>query len=446
MERWSHVLNLLKNDIGEQDFRKWIKPTKLVAIEGDDFFIETPNRFIQSWIENNFEFPLRDSIGKIYRNPTVALNFVLPKSQAADSDIKPHMRQKETTTAAASKPNRSGLNTKYTFESFVVGASNQFANAAAQAVADAPGENYNPLFIYGGVGLGKTHLMHAIGSQMRKRSPELKICYLSSERFINELINSLRLKKMADFRQRYRNFCDVLLIDDIQFIAGKERSQEEFFHTFNTLYELKRQIILTSDKAPKEIPGLEERLRSRFEWGLIADIQTPELETRVAILRKKAEDQEIDLPSDVALFLADSIHDNIRELEGALIRLCAYASLMGKEINLGFAQEVFKDLIKPPKEITIADIQRVVAKSFNIKPADLCSSRKFRYIALPRQIAMYLSRKLTNASFPDIGGKFGGKDHTTVLHAVKKVEHRLSEDRSLRNTIESLEKSVRFGP
>lgn len=301
------------------------------------------------------------------------------------------------------------------------------------------------LFLYGGVGLGKTHLLNAIGMQIKLKNPSMKICYMSCERFINDLINSLRLKKMDDFRKRYRNHCNVLLIDDIQFIAGKERSQEEFFHTFNALYENKCQIVLTSDKVPKDIAGLEERLLSRFEWGLIADIQPPELETRISILKKKADFQQMLLPDDVAFFLASSIRNNVRELEGSLIRLSAYASLMGKQITLDFAHEVFKDLIKPHQQISIEHIQKGVAKAFNIKPADLCSERKFKYIALPRQVAMYLARKLTNSSFPDIGGKFGGKDHTTVLHAVRRIESKLLEDNSLKNTIESLEKTIRFG-
>lgn len=445
-DRWPRVLDLLKDNIGEKDFGKWIKPIRLRSATDGNFTLEAPNTFIRNWVQTYYDSTLRQSISTIYETNPIDLSFVLPEIDLADTLANVPFSNSpapETKRETETKKER-GLNPHYSFDTFIVGGSNQFAHAVSSAVADAPGTSYNPLFIYGGVGLGKTHLLHAIGLKILQRNPQARLCYLTSERFINDLINSLRLKKMDDFRRRYRS-CDVLLIDDIQFLAGKERSQEEFFHTFNTLYELKRQIVLTSDKAPKEIAGLEERLLSRFEWGLIADIQPPELETRVSILNKKAEAHQINLPDEVALFIAGSIRNNIRELEGSLVRLSAYASLMGKEVTLEFAQEVFKDLIKPPQQITVDQIQKAVAKAYNIKPQDLCSARKFKYIAHPRQIAMYLARKLTNASFPDIGNKFGGKDHTTVLHAVKKIEVQIPEDNSLKNTIESLEKTIRFG-
>jgi chromosomal replication initiator protein len=336
---------------------------------------------------------------------------------------------------------RPAFNPKYTFDNFVVGASNQFANAACLAVANLPAKNYNPLFIYGGVGLGKTHLLHAIGNHILQHRilPDMKkICYISSEEFTNELINSLRYEKMDEFRNKFRRM-DILLIDDIQFISGKERTQAEFFHTFNSLYEARKQIVVTSDKFPKDIPNFEERLRSRFEWGLIADIQPPDVETKVAILRKKAENENIPLPNDVAFYLASQIDSNIRMLEGSLIRIGAFASLTKTRIDIQLAKEVLKNIIKPKEEfISIDLVQKVVSNFFNIKMSDLKVKRKYKGYVIPRQIAMYLSRKLTNASLLEIGEKFGGKDHSTVLHSIKKVEDRMSKEPSFKETIENL--------
>jgi chromosomal replication initiator protein len=316
----------------------------------------------------------------------------------------------------------SGLNLRYTFDTFIVGPSNQFAHAACRAVAEAPSRSYNPLFIYGGVGLGKTHLMHAVGQYVLQHDPRLRLTYISSERFMNEMINALRYERILDFRERYRSV-DVLLVDDIQFVSGKEGTQTEFFHTFNSLYDAQKQIVLSSDRPPHEIPQLEERLRSRFEWGLIADIQPPDIETKVAILKRKAEAEVVPLPDTVALYIASRIKSNIRELEGSLIRLIAYASLTGREISLPLAQEVLKNVIdQDEKAITIDAIQKFVAEYYQLKVTDLKSRNNSKSVAMPRQVAMYLCKTLTHASLPEIGRSFGGKHHSTVIHSIRKVE------------------------
>ena len=337
----------------------------------------------------------------------------------------------------------STLNPKYTFDSFVIGNSNRFAHAASLAVAESPAKAYNPLFIYGGVGLGKTHLMHAIGHYILQNNPNAKVVYVSSEKFTNELINAIKDDKNEEFRTKYRSV-DILLIDDIQFIAGKERTQEEFFHTFNTLHEANKQIILSSDRPPKEIPTLEDRLRSRFEWGLIADIQAPDFETRMAILKKKADVENLNVPNEVMVYIATKIKSNIRELEGALIRIVAYSSLTNREITVDLATEALKDIIsnKQNKSITIDLIQDVVAAYFNLRVEDLKSQRRTRNVAYPRQIAMYLSRKLTDMSLPKIGEEFGGRDHTTVIHAYEKISETLNNDESLEHTINDITKKL----
>lgn len=337
----------------------------------------------------------------------------------------------------------STLNPKYTFDSFVIGNSNRFAHAASLAVAESPAKAYNPLFIYGGVGLGKTHLMHAIGHYILQNNPNAKVVYVSSEKFTNELINAIKDDKNEEFRTKYRSV-DVLLIDDIQFIAGKERTQEEFFHTFNTLHEANKQIILSSDRPPKEIPTLEDRLRSRFEWGLIADIQAPDFETRMAILKKKADVEKLNVPNEVMVYIATKIKSNIRELEGALIRIIAYSSLTNREVTVDLATEALKDIIsnKQNKSITIDLIQDVVATYFNLRVEDLKSQRRTRNVAYPRQIAMYLSRKLTDMSLPKIGEEFGGRDHTTVIHAYEKISESLNKDESLEHTINDITKKL----
>ncbi len=334
------------------------------------------------------------------------------------------------------------LNPKYTFDDFVIGAGNQFAHAAARAVGERPSKAYNPLFLYGGVGMGKTHLMQAIGHEIKLRSPEKSICYVSSERFTNDMINALRYSKMTGFRDKYRNM-DVLLVDDIQFLVNKERTQEEFFHTFNALHECMRQIVIASDRPPKELAEIEDRLRSRFEWGLIADIQPPDLETKVAILQKKAETDQVILPTDVALFIASNIRSNVRELEGALIRLTAYASLTGAEINLQTAQEVLKNLIDSQvRKITIDSIQKAVSEQFGLRLAEIKAKNNSRVIVFPRQIAMYLAKHLTDASLPEIGRQFGGKHHTTVLHSVDKIEEARKTDKDLNRVLNKLTESL----
>ena len=330
-----------------------------------------------------------------------------------------------------------GLNSRYTFDTFVVGSSNQFAHAAAQAVAEAPSRSYNPLFLYGGVGLGKTHLMHAIGQYLLRHLPDITLTYISSERFMNEMINSLRYDRILDFRARYRSI-DVLLVDDVQFLAGKEGTQTEFFHTFNSLYDAQKQIVISSDCPPHQIPSLEERLRSRFEWGLIADIQPPDLETKVAILQKKAGAEAIPIPDDVALYIAGGIKSNVRELEGSLIRLIAYASLTGSAISLPLAEEVLRDIIDhSDKVITIEMIQKLVASHYNLKVADLKSRNNSKAVTLPRQIAMYLSKSLTAASLPEIGRSFGGKHHSTVIHSIRKIDGLCKRDRTFHTLINS---------
>jgi chromosomal replication initiator protein len=356
----------------------------------------------------------------------------------------------EPPPAAPAEPARStpgvlhpGLLVKYQFDSFVVGPSNQLAHAASRAAAEFPAGKYNPLFIYGGVGLGKTHLIHAIGHAIRTAKPSWTICYLKAESFMNEYITSVRSNRIDEFRKRYREHCDVLLMDDIQFLAGKDRTQEEFFHTFNSLFESHRQIVVTADKYPHEIPDLEDRIRSRFQWGLIADIQPPELETRIAILEKKAEVDKIELPKDVTIYLATHIKSNVRELEGLLIRIAAFASLQAQPITIEFAKETLKNfLVQSSNSLTVEAVQKEVANHYNVKLADLKSHHRHQAVARPRQIAMYLARKLVKASYPELGSKFGGKDHTTVLSACRKIEKLVQEDPKTRHAVEELERRL----
>lgn len=411
-------------------------------------YLEVPNRFVLDWVKENYSKLIQKILSELSA-VTYRLQFDVSE-QTTEDTAKTTSKVELTPTPAPSiekvvKNNHSAdinLNRKYTFEEFVSGSSNQFAYAAAMAVANNPATTYNPLFIYGGVGLGKTHLVNAIGNAILKKSPQMRICYYTSEKFMNELINSLRYNRMDEFRNKFRSM-DVLLIDDIQFIAGKERTQEEFFHTFNALYESHKQIIVTSDKFPKDIPGLEERLRSRFEWGLIADIQAPDVETKLAILKMKAEQNNIKLPEDVALFLANSICNNVRELEGYLIRIGAYASLTAIPVSLEMARDVLKDiLIERNRELTVDEILKKVSSHFNIKISDIKSAKRLKAVVLPRQIAMYLSRQLTSSSYPEIGDRFGGKDHSTIIHAIRKIEKLMEEDFQLRSTIENLKKEL----
>jgi len=440
---WPNVTDALKERVGQQNFDIWIKPIHFISREGEKVELEVPNRFFKEWISEHYSLHIKEVISLLTQMPC-QLQFRIRSEKADGKEAIPQPFQSyEQQVLQSFQPL---FNPKYTFDHFVVGASNQFAHAACLAVADLPAKNYNPLFIYGGVGLGKTHLLHAIGNHIVQHRifPDVrKICYISSEEFTNELINSLRYEKMDEFRNKFRRM-DILLIDDIQFIAGKERTQAEFFHTFNSLYEARKQIVVTSDKFPKDIPNFEERLRSRFEWGLIADIQPPDIETKVAILRKKAETENITLPNDVAFFLASQIDSNIRILEGSLIRIGAFASLTKTSIDIQLAKEVLKNIIKPKDEFVSIDlVQKVVSTFFNIKISDLKIKRKYKGYVLPRQIAMFLSRKLTTASLLEIGDKFGGKDHSTVLHSIKKVEEKMSKEESFKEMVENLHARIK---
>jgi chromosomal replication initiator protein len=415
---WTSVLARVETKVNAHSFSTWFRPTSLLADSGDTVTVLVPDPVFREWLTKHYAVVLAEALAEIER-PAVSLDFVSDRGKGSSTPESrgavPALGDPSTTTAI-------GLNERYTFETFIVGPSNQFANAACRAVAEAPSRSYNPLFIYGGVGLGKTHLMHAVGQYVLQHEPGLTLTYISSERFMNEMINALRYERILDFRERYRSV-DVLLVDDIQFVSGKEGTQTEFFHTFNALYDAQKQIVLSSDRPPHEIPALEERLRSRFEWGLIADIQPPDLETRVAIVKRKAEAEAVPLDDNVAMYIAGRIRSNIRELEGSLIRLIAYASLTGREITLELTQDVLRHVIdQDERAITIESIQRYVADYFQLKVSDLKSRNNSKSVAMPRQIAMYLCKKLTHASLPEIGRSFGNKHHSTVIHSIKKIE------------------------
>ncbi len=451
---WGPLKAQLRSKISPLNFNNWFKPISTAQKKGGHFVISVPNRFIADWISDYYLDLIEKEVSSLANEPLKVRFEIMEEeikiSESNNGNGNGNHENEVQTPVSSPSPQRfqtlPPLNPKYTFESFVPGAGNQLAHAAAKSVAELPGGHYNPLFLYGGVGLGKTHLLNAVGLEVSKKNPYFRIVYISSEKFMNEFINGIRHEKMGEFRKKYREACDMLLIDDIQFLGGRESTQDEFFHTFNALYETQRQIIVTSDKIPKEIPGLEERLRSRFEWGLIADIQPPDLETRIAILRKKAESDQILLLNEVALFLASHIKSNVRELEGALIRLNAFASLTKSPITLDLTKEVLKNVF-PAKELisscTIEGIQQVVAKYYQINMTDLKSSRRMRHFAHPRQVAMYLCKKHLKVSFPEIGHKFGGKDHTTVIHACRKIELLLEKDSSLQSDIAVLEQSIR---
>jgi len=441
MERervWEEILLLIENRISKQVYDTWFSQSKLLVIDENKLQIEVPSKFHRDWIKEHHWGTLSDVIKEMMKRDDVEIDFF----------VQPQEKKKATRQAREDKKEGGEEKTgpfekKYTFNTFVVGPSNQFAHAAAKAVADAPGRAYNPLFIYSGVGLGKTHLVNAIGHHVQNKSPRMKVAYLSSEQFTNELINRMSHQRMEEFRQKYRNM-DILLIDDIQFIAGKERTQEEFFHTFNALYEAQKQIVLTSDRQPKEIPDIEERLRSRFESGLISDIQPPDLETRIAILKKKAEFWGIRLPDDVAEILASIMKSNIRELEGGLVKLGAVSSLTNTEITQEMAKNELKYLIdNREKVITKELVQKAVTDAFGIKIADLKSKRRTKAVVLPRQVAMYLCRNFAGASLPETGAFFGGKDHSTVIHACKVIEEKKEKDPELRSRIELLIKQLK---
>lgn len=443
---WENTLNIIKGEMSEVSFNTWIKSCEPISISSNTIKISVPNVFTQDILEKRYKDLVINSIYSACSKQYNVEFLTESEIQEANSD-KPtdssEQNHKDSMSITVSDEMSSTLNPKYTFDSFVIGNSNRFAHAASLAVAESPAKAYNPLFIYGGVGLGKTHLMHAIGHYILQGNPNAKVVYVSSEKFTNELINSIKDDKNEEFRTKYRSV-DVLLIDDIQFIAGKERTQEEFFHTFNTLHDANKQIILSSDRPPKEIPTLEDRLRSRFEWGLIADIQAPDFETRMAILKKKADVEKLNVPNEVMVYIATKIKSNIRELEGALIRIVAYSSLTNREITVDLATEALKDIIsnKQNKNITIDLIQDVIAAYFNLRVEDLKSQRRTRNIAYPRQIAMYLSRKLTDMSLPKIGEEFGGRDHTTVIHAYEKISESLNKDESLEHTINDITKKL----
>ena len=422
---WDQILTRLEAKVNRHSYYTWFKPTELLADQGHTITVRVPNPMFKEWLAKHYAAVMAEVLKEISR-PDVRLVYVSEGDPVPDPEPVPVTAPREPDVAVESvevvASSTGGLNSRYTFETFIVGPSNQFAHAACRAVAEAPSGSYNPLFIYGGVGLGKTHLMHAIGHYVLQHDPGLRLTYISSERFMNEMINALRYERILDFRERYRSV-DVLLVDDIQFVSGKEGTQTEFFHTFNALHDAQKQIVLSSDRPPQEITNLEERLRSRFEWGLIADIQPPDVETKAAILKRKAEAEMTPLPDDVAMFIANRTKSNIRELEGALIRLVAYASLTGKPLSIDLARQVLRNVIdQADKAVSIDGIQKYVADYYSLKIVDLKSRNNSKSIAMPRQVAMYLCKALTHASLPEIGRSFGGKHHSTVIHSIKKVE------------------------
>ncbi|MFN7927289.1 MAG: chromosomal replication initiator protein DnaA [Blastocatellia bacterium] len=450
---WEAVLLSIEKKVNHESFTTWFKPISFLNQENGSIYLTVPDRVFEDWILNNYREVLDESLEEndlaganlvfTFDAPVttkVSEEFSIPKQIPTEGfGEKRTVPEKPALTSFVDlEPLELPLNPKYTFDTFVVGSCNQFAHAAALAVAETPSKTYNPLFVYGGVGLGKTHLMCAIGQRIKNNNRHLRLSYISAEKFMNELINAIRYDKTMTFREKYRSI-DILLIDDIQFIAGKERTQEEFFHTFNALYDNQKQIVISSDCPPREIPTLEERLHSRFEWGLIADIQPPDLETKVAILRKKAETEQLDLPDNVALFIASKIKSNIRELEGSLVRLTALSSLRGEPISVALAQEALKNIVdEEERAVTIETIQKVVAEYYNMRVADLKSKSNARNIAVPRQVAMYLCKSLTKASLPEIGREFGGKHHTTVLHSINKINELYDQKGSFHRLINSL--------
>ncbi|NIO07082.1 MAG: chromosomal replication initiator protein DnaA [Deltaproteobacteria bacterium] len=438
MTLWDELVKQLEQRLGAQNVETWIRPIRVHTTQPGNLTLEVPNKFFRDWLEEHFLVTIQDTIHSLTDGGTKISIVVGPPA-----DRSPEARPQQSVSPAGAMRHLN-LVPKYTFANFVVGASNQFAHASCLAVANQPGDHYNPLFLYGGVGLGKTHLVNAIGHNILARKHDVKVVYLASESFMTELIASLRRDRMDQFKAHFRNI-DMLILDDVQFLAGKERTQEEFFHTFNSLYEAHKQIVITSDRFPKEIPGLEDRLRNRFEWGLIADIQPPDMETRVAILQKKAEMENVNLPHDVAIFIASNITSNVRELEGSLTRLGAFASLTKTTITIDLAKEVLQNTLKGlHREVTIENIQKIICEHFNLKLGELKSKRRTKNIALPRQMAMYLCRKHTSTSFPTIGDKFGGRDHSTVIHASKTIEEKIKQDPYVQATIDILTKSLKL--
>ncbi|MFV9510298.1 chromosomal replication initiator protein DnaA [Tepidibacillus sp. LV47] len=442
---WKKTLSIIEGKISKPSFETWLQSTQISSLVNDQLTIIAPNEFARDWLESRYSTLIQETLYEV-TGEHFEIKFTIPPS-TNEMDYIPDQTPKKkiiTPTEDEDTQYKSILNPKYVFDTFVIGAGNRFAHAASLAVAEAPAKAYNPLFIYGGVGLGKTHLMHAIGHYVIQHNENAKVLYITSEKFTNEFINAIRDNKTVEFRNKYRNI-DVLLIDDIQFLAGKEQTQEEFFHTFNALHEASKQIIISSDRPPKEIPTLEDRLRSRFEWGLITDIQPPDLETRIAILRKKAKAENLDIPNEVMIYIANQIDTNIRELEGALIRVVAYSSLINKDMSVELAAEALKDIIpsSKPKEITIYSIQKAVAEYYGIKLEDLKAKKRTRAVAFPRQVAMYLSRELTDLSLPKIGEDFGGRDHSTVIHAYEKIVSELKTDVELQQAIKILKEKIK---
>jgi len=426
---WNQTLLLIEERISGPSFETWLKETEAIDVQGDTVVVSVPSDFVKEWLDNRYAQLIKDVLLEVTGNP-LDVKFIVG---AQDPTTTREGRRDEVISTQ--------LNPKYTFETFVIGNSNRFAHAAALAVAEAPAKAYNPLFIYGGVGLGKTHLMNAIGHFVIKHYAGSRVVYLSTEKFTNDFINSIRDNKTDEFRNKYRNV-DVLLIDDIQFLAGKESTQEEFFHTFNALHESNKQIIISSDRQPREIPTLEDRLRSRFEWGLITDIQTPDLETRAAILRKKAALEQINITDEDILLVANRITTNIRELEGGLTRIKAYASMTGREINQELIEQTLKDLVPNSQDepITVEKIQQVVADYYNLRVEDMKAKKRTKAVAHPRQIAMHLCRELTDLSLPKIGDEFGGRDHTTVMHAQEKISAEIEKSPNIAHQVEAIKK------
>ena len=442
---WDQILGSIEAKVGRHSFHTWFKPTSLLSDDGGRLSVRVPNLLFTEWLPKHYSVVLSEALREVGRPDTIVV--FVPEDRRAAGHVSPAVPQVRDVAPADEVVHilnaTAGLNPRYTFDTFIVGPSNQFAHAACRAVAELPSRSYNPLFIHGGVGLGKTHLMHAVGHYVLQHHHGLVLTYISSERFMNEMINALRHDRVLDFRERYRSV-DVLLVDDIQFVSGKEGTQTEFFHTFNALHDAQKQIVISSDRPPHEIPQLEERLRSRFEWGLIADIQPPDIETKIAILKKKAESEDVPLPDGVAMYVASRFKSNIRELEGSLIRLIAYASLQGRPISMELAQEVLRNVADhDEKAITIEQIQKFVAEYYQLKLADLKSRNNSKSIAMPRQVAMYLCKQLTHASLPEIGRSFGGKHHSTVIHSINKVDDLRKKDASFNNLISNLLESVK---
>ena len=439
---WDNVLENISDNLATVSFQTWFKDTKLIDLNSTNAIVKADNEFQQGWLSEKYSTLIEDSIYKTI-GEKVSVKIVFQDEKLSDASSAQKNNSSEEHSTSTDVPVKHALNAQHTFDTFVIGNGNRFSHAASLAVAEAPAKAYNPLFIYGGVGLGKTHLMHAIGNYVLEHRPNAKVVYLSSEKFTNEFINSIRDNKTEQFRNKYRNV-DVLLIDDIQFLAGKESTQEEFFHTFNSLHENDKQIVISSDRTPKEIPTLEDRLRSRFEWGLMTDVTPPDLETRIAILRKKCEEENVEIPNEAMIYIANHIHTNIRELEGALTRVAAYSKISNQPMTPEVVSEALKDLVvtTKSKRMTIHDIQVAVSEYYGIHIDELGSKKRTKSIAFPRHVAMYLSRELTDNSLPKIGEVFGGRDHTTVIHAHEKISKLVSEDELFRDELKEIENKL----